>query len=82
MPLGSDRRRLGCGRHRTVDGDHGRIETRTTTVVHDVAWLQETPRLAGIEGIVMVESRREIDEKIEQETRFSITSLPLPAIAA
>ena len=25
----------------TVDGDHGRIETRTTTVIHDVTWLQE-----------------------------------------
>lgn len=24
---------------RTVDGDHGRIETRTTTVIHDVKWL-------------------------------------------
>src|SRR6202035_3441732 len=24
----------------TIDGDHGRIETRTTTVIHDVAWLQ------------------------------------------
>src|SRR5205085_10055859 len=23
-------------RHETVDGDHGRIETRTTTVIHDV----------------------------------------------
>jgi len=28
-------------RHKTVDGDHGRIETRTTTVIHDVAWLRE-----------------------------------------
>src|SRR4051794_4723251 len=25
-------------RDQTVDGDHGRIETRTTTVIHDVAW--------------------------------------------
>jgi predicted transposase YbfD/YdcC len=22
----------------TIDGDHGRIETRTTTVIHDVEW--------------------------------------------
>jgi predicted transposase YbfD/YdcC len=27
-------------RDETIDGDHGRIETRTTTVIHDVAWLQ------------------------------------------
>lgn len=57
-------------RHQTVDGDHGRIETRTTTVIHDVAWLQERHNWPGLKGIVMVESRREIDEKIEQETRF------------
>ncbi|MGH7118576.1 MAG: hypothetical protein ACREFP_06265 [Acetobacteraceae bacterium] len=25
----------------TVDGDHGRIETRTTTVIHDLDWLRE-----------------------------------------
>jgi predicted transposase YbfD/YdcC len=30
-------------RHRTVDGDHGRIETRTTTVIHDIAWLRQRP---------------------------------------
>jgi hypothetical protein len=24
--------------HETVDADHGRIETRTYTVMHDVAW--------------------------------------------
>ena len=26
-------------RHQTVDGDHGRIETRTTTVIHDIGWV-------------------------------------------
>jgi predicted transposase YbfD/YdcC len=34
--------------HETVDGDHGRIETRTYTVIHDVAWPTGTPRLAWI----------------------------------
>ena len=28
-------------RHETIDGDHGRIETRTYTAIHDVGWLQE-----------------------------------------
>src|ERR1035438_8332315 len=28
-------------RHQTVDGDHGRIETRNITVIHDVGWLQD-----------------------------------------
>jgi predicted transposase YbfD/YdcC len=62
-------------RHQTVDGDHGRIETRTYTVIHDVAWLQERHDWPGLRGVVMIESTREIGEKIEQETRFYITSL-------
>jgi len=63
----------------TVDGDHGRIETRTTTVIHDVAWLQKRHNWPGLKGIVMVESNREVGGKIEQETRFYITSLVLLA---
>jgi predicted transposase YbfD/YdcC len=67
--------------HKTVDGDHGRIETRTYTVIHDVAWLQERHDWPGLKGVVMVESTREIPgaspeaDKIEPETRFYITSL-------
>jgi len=66
-------------RHQTVDGDHGRIEIRTTTVIHDVAWLQQRHNWPGLKRIVMVESYRESDGKIEQETRFSLTSLLLTA---
>src|SRR4051812_28272444 len=66
-------------RHETVDGDHGRIETRTTTVIHDVAWLQERHDWPGMRGVVMVESTREIAERVERETRFYITSLVLLA---
>jgi predicted transposase YbfD/YdcC len=62
-------------RHQTVDGDHGRIETRTYTAIHDVAWLQERHDWPGLRGVVMVESTREIGDKIERETRFYITSL-------
>ena len=62
-------------RHETVDGDHGRIETRTYTAIHDVDWLKERHDWPGLEGVVMVESVREIGDKIERETRFYITSL-------
>jgi predicted transposase YbfD/YdcC len=68
-------------RHETVDGDHGRIETRTYTAFHDVAWLQERHDWPGLQGVVMVESAREIGDKIERETRFYITSLVLLAHA-
>jgi predicted transposase YbfD/YdcC len=66
-------------RDETVDGDHGRIETRTTTVIQDVAWLQQRHNWPGLQGIVVVDSRREIGNKIEQETRLYITSLVLLA---
>ena len=65
----------------TVDADHGRIETRIYTVFHDVAWLQERHDWPELKGIVMVERKREIPgatpeaDKMQQETRFYITSL-------
>ena len=66
-------------RHETVDGDHGRIETRAYTVIHDIAWLQERHDWPGLKSVVMVESTREIGDRIERETRFYITSLVLAA---
>ena len=66
-------------RDETVDGDHGRIETRTTTVIHDVDWLQERHDWPGLNAIIIVDSVREIGDKIERETRFYITSLVLLA---
>jgi predicted transposase YbfD/YdcC len=62
-----------------VDADHGRIETRTTTVIHDVDWLKQRHRWPGLNAVVMVESVREIGDKQERETRFYITSLLLVA---
>jgi predicted transposase YbfD/YdcC len=67
--------------HETVDADHGRIETRTYTMIHDVDWLQKRHQWPGLQGVVMVESQREIPgpgpgaNTIERETRFYITSL-------
>jgi predicted transposase YbfD/YdcC len=34
--------------HTTVDGDHGRIESRTATVSNDIAWLQEQHAWPGL----------------------------------
>jgi predicted transposase YbfD/YdcC len=64
------------------DGDHGRIETRNYTVIHDVAWLQKRHGWPGLKSVVMVESIRETPAatpntapKIEREVRFYIASL-------
>jgi len=63
----------------TVDGDHGRIETRKTTVIHDVGWWRQRHNWPGLKAVVMVESAREIQGKIERETRFYLTSLVMVA---
>lgn len=65
-------------RDTTVDGDHGRIETRTTTVIHKLDWLDHH-RWPGLKSIIVVDSRREIDGRIQTETRLYITSLVLLA---
>jgi len=62
-------------RDQTVDGDHGRIETRIYTVFHEVDWLQERHNWPGLKAVVMVESTRELADKVERETRFYLTSL-------
>ena len=66
-------------RDKTVDGDHGRIETREVTVVHDVEWLRERHDWPGLKSVVVVESTREVAGKIDREMRLYITSLVLPA---
>ncbi len=66
-------------RAETVDGDHGRIETRTTTVIQDVGWLRQRHKWPGLNGVVIVQSARQIDGAITSETRVYITSLRLPA---
>lgn len=66
-------------RHETLEKSHGRIETRTVTVVGNIDWLTERHPWAGLASIVMVESCREIGAKTERESRFYITSLPASA---
>jgi predicted transposase YbfD/YdcC len=72
-------RHCAISQDRTIDGDHDRIETRMTTVIHDVEWLQERHDWPGVKAVVMVASSREISGKVEQETRFYITSLVMLA---
>ncbi len=66
-------------RDTTVDGDHGRIETRAVTVIHDVGWIQKRHAWPGLKAVVVVDSSREINGKTEHETRFFLTSLVMVA---
>ena len=66
-------------RAETIDADNGRIETRVTTVIHDVEWLRKRHNWPGLNAIAIVESTRETKGKIERETRYYITSLVMLA---
>ena len=69
-------------RTETVDGDHGRIETRTVTVYQDVEWLEQRHGWPGLKSVIKVESRRETAAKVETETRFYLASAILTALTA
>jgi predicted transposase YbfD/YdcC len=66
-------------RAETIDADNGRIETRVTTVIHDVDWLRKRHAWPGLNAIAMVESTRETGGMIEKDIRFYITSLVMLA---
>jgi predicted transposase YbfD/YdcC len=66
-------------RAQTVDGDHGRIETRTTTVIKNIAWLKARHPWPGLETVVVIDSTRETGSRTEHETRLYISSLALHA---
>lgn len=61
--------------YETIDGDHGRIETRRYVACDDIDWLDKHREWKGLKTIVMVHRQREADGKISQETSFYISSL-------
>jgi predicted transposase YbfD/YdcC len=63
----------------TTDGDHGRIETRRATIVHEVTWLVETHPFPGLKAVGKVTATREQDGKTTTATRYYLLSRPLPA---
>lgn len=63
----------------TVDGDHGRIETRRAEVLHDLDWLEETHGWPGLAAVGKVIATREVDGRETTTTRYYITSRPLVA---
>lgn len=69
------------GHHRTVDGDHGRVETRDLWVVDQLDWLGSQPtRWPGLQCVILVEARREVaGGTTTVERRYYISSLPADA---
>jgi predicted transposase YbfD/YdcC len=69
--------------HETIDGDHGRIETRRHCLANDLAWLkdghEELSNWPALTAVAMLEAEREIDGKTTRSRRFYITSAILDA---
>jgi predicted transposase YbfD/YdcC len=63
----------------TVDGDHGRIETRIAIVSTHVDWLQEQDQWPGLQAIAKVTRIRETVDKTSSETAYYLLSQPLSA---
>jgi len=57
-----------------VDGDHGRIETRTATVSAEIGWLQKQHQWPGLAAIGKVVRIRETADKTTTETAYYLLS--------
>ena len=81
----NDARDTGCADiehsyHETVDGDHGRIETRRYWITSEIEWLGAKASWSNLQSVGMVESRREIGDTVQIDTRYFLTSLPAQAV--
>jgi predicted transposase YbfD/YdcC len=67
----------------TVDGDHGRVETRRYFTTDDIAWLPGKDEWTGIKTICMALRQRDVNGEISSEVSYFISSLEnhAPAIA-
>jgi len=65
----------GPDRFETVDGDHGRIETRRYATSSDIDWLQGKENWASLKTIIQVQRERHVDDKPGTETSYYISSL-------
>jgi len=66
---------MRCAVYSTIDGEHGRIETRNYTVCYDIDWLHGKEDWRELKSIIKVESIREKADKITKENRYYISRL-------
>jgi len=59
----------------TIDGEHGRIETRRYFSTSDINWLQGKHEWTGLKTIAMAVRQREINGVVSTEPSYFISSL-------
>lgn len=65
----------GCQSFETIDGDHGRIETRQYFTTSDIDWMADKDLWSGIKTIAKVIRQREVNGKTSTENAYFISSL-------
>ena len=63
----------------TMDGDHGRIETRRASVLADIDYLQRAHSFPGLAAIARITASREISGKTSTAVRYFLLSRPMTA---
>ena len=58
----------------TVNKGHGRIETRTASISHDVAWLQERHQWPGLAAVGKITASRRQGDRSSVESRYYLLS--------
>jgi predicted transposase YbfD/YdcC len=71
----SDFKDVAYDYHETIDGDHGRIETRRYWTTSDIGWLVDKALWKNLSTIAMVQRERFADGVTSLETSYYITSL-------
>jgi predicted transposase YbfD/YdcC len=66
-------------RHETLDGEHGRIETRRYWQVNVPDYINEKAAWPGLVSVGMCEARREVNGQTSQEKRYYLSSLAVNA---
>jgi predicted transposase YbfD/YdcC len=59
----------------SVDGEHGRLETRSIRTCDNIAWLHERHDWVGLNSIVTLTLHCESDQVVSEDTRYFISSL-------
>ena len=66
--------------HETVDGDHGRLETRRYWITSEIASLGAKGSWSNLHSVGIVEARRAVGDMVQVETRYFLTSLPAQGV--
>lgn len=66
-------------RAETVDGEHGRIETRRASVLSDIDYLRREHGFPGLVAIAKVEATREVADRTSTAVRYFLLSTVMTA---